>query len=261
MPYEFRVAKAADLGEVPGPEVFWMRRFGEWLPLGINIGIVRGEGRVVLLNTGPPADCIDFMNRTWREELGERSRISVAEPDGTIGILARLGIRPEDVDAVVITPLQAYAVGNVDRFPRAEICVSRTGWIDLFAPKHFDARRRMAVPDRLLKFLLFDAWPDRRVRLLEDEDEVYPGIRTWWAGTHHRSSMAVEVDTRRGVVAFSDVVFYYENLEQGIPLGILESMEECKDAYLRLRRRADVFVSAYDPATLSRFPDGVVAPG
>jgi hypothetical protein len=261
MAYRVRVAKVATLGQVPGPEVFWMGRFGEWLPLDIHVGLLEGHGRVILLNTGPPLDLIDYMNGVWREELGERSRLVPTDPDGIGGVLAAWGIEPGAVTDVVVTPLQAYAIGGVDRFPHATVCVSRRGWIDLFAPPHFDPRRRMAVPDRILRYLLEDAWFDHRVRLLEDEDEVAPGVRVWWAGTHHRSSLAIEVTTASGLVTFSDIAFYYENLERDWPLGIQESMAECRDAYARIRRSGARFVSFYDPSTLTRYPGGLVADG
>jgi hypothetical protein len=254
-----RVLKAADLGAVPGPEVFWMSHFGEWLPLHINVAVIQGGGHTVLVNTGPPEDYLDYMNAVWREELGDRAHITVEGPDAVGRWLDTAHVAAEDVDAVVVTPLQAYAIGNVDRFARARICVSRRGWEDLLAPPEFDPRRRMAVPDRILRYLLEDAWFERRVVLLDDEDEVLPGIRTWWAGTHHRSSLAVEVDTPAGVVSLSDVAFYYENLEQDRPLGIQESMRECRDAYRRLRSTGGTFVSLYDPRTRDRFPGGVVA--
>ncbi len=257
--YQVWVERVARLGQVPGPEVFWMDHFGDWLDLSIHCLIIRGEGRTVLVNTGPPQDYLKRMNAVWREELGEASQMTVSADQTMEAILARHQITPEAIDAVVLTPLQAYAVGNVDRFPRAQICISRTGWVDLLAPRFFDPRRHMAVPDRLLQYLLFQAWPEGRVRLLDNEDEIFPGIRTWWAGTHHRSSLAVEVDTAKGVVGFSDIVFYYENLEQDRPLGIQESMEECRVAYQRLRHTTQVFVSPYDPRTLERFPDGRVA--
>ncbi|MCL5064294.1 MAG: hypothetical protein M1600_04385 [Firmicutes bacterium] len=257
--YEVWVERVASLGRVPGPEVFWMDHFGESLDLAVHILIIRGQGRTMLVNTGPPLDYLDHMNAVWREELGPATQISVSPDQRIDAILARHQIAPEMVDAVVLTPLQAYAVGNVDRFPKAKICVSRTGWVDLFAPRFFDARRHMAVPDRMLQHLLFEAWPEQRIRLLDDEEEIAPGIRTWWAGTHHRSSLAVTVDTERGPVGFSDVVFYYQNLEEDRPLGIQESLEECKIAYHRLRTSTACFVSAYDPTTLDRFPGGQVS--
>lgn len=261
MPYRVRVAKVATLGQVPGPEVFWMGRFGEWLPLDIHVGLAEGEGRVVLINTGPPLDYLEYMNRVWREELGERSQMRVVVPDGIRGVLREWGVSPEAVTDVIVTPLQAYAVGGVDQFPQAHVWVSRRGWIDLFAPPHFDPRRRMAVPDRLLRYLLEDAWFERRVHLLRDEDDVAPGIHVWWAGTHHRSSVAIEIQTAAGLVTFSDIAFYYDNLERDWPLGIQESMEECRDAYARIRASGARFVSFYDPTTLARYPGGVVAGG
>lgn len=258
--YQVWVEQAADLGQVPGPEVFWMARFGEWLPLHVNLLLVQGASRTILVNTGPPLDYLDHMNAVWREELGPAAHITVQDSQRLEAILSRHGLTPNDVDVVILTPLQAYAVGNIDRFPRAQICVSRTGWIDLFAPRFYDPRRHMAVPDRLLAYLLFTAWPQRRVRLLEDEDEVAPGIRTKWVGTHHRSSLAVLIETPNGVVGFSDCVFYYDNLEQNHPLGIQESMEECRVAYDFLRRTTQWFVSPYDPTTTTiRYPDGRVA--
>lgn len=257
--YQVWVEQVASLGKVPGPEVFWMDRFGEWLDLSIHVLVIQGQGRTVLVNTGPPLDYLGHMNAVWREELGEVTQMTVSADQHIDAVLARHQISADDVDMVVLTPLQAYAVGNIARFQRAEICVSRTGWIDLFAPKFFDARRHMAVPDEQLKYLLFDAWPAGRVRLLEDEEELAPGIMTWWAGTHHRSSLAVTIESARGRIGFSDVVFYYENLEEDRPLGIQESMEECKMAYQRLRRTTDCFVSPYDPRTLARFPQGRVS--
>ncbi len=261
MPYSLRIVQVADLGEVPGPEVFWMSHFGQWLPLRVYVGIIRGEGRTVLVNSGPPQDYLDVMNDVWREELGPRAHMTVDGADAVAAWLDRAGVAPQEVDAVIVTPLQAYAIGNIDRFPNAEVCVSRRGWEDLVAPARFDPRRRMAVPDRLLRYLLEDRWARRRFRLLRDAaDEVVPGVRTWWAGTHHRSSLAVEVDTPQGVAILSDVAFYYDNLEQDHPLGIQESMAECRRAYDRIRARGDRFVSLYDPRNGVRFPDGWVAP-
>ncbi len=251
-------AMVAQMGEVPGPEIYWMGHFGEWFPLQINVVLIQGEGQTILINSGPPEDYLSHMNTVWQKELGDKTHISIPPGHAMKEVLAEWGVTPADVDIVVVTPLQAYAIGGIDLFPRAEVRVSRTGWLDLLAPKHFDERRHMAVPDRLLGYLLFDLWPQRRVRLLKDEDEVVPGVRTWWAGTHHRSSLAIEVKTADGLVAISDVAFYYDNLEHNIPLGIGESLEECRNAYARLKR-AKRFVSLYDPSTLLRYPGGRVS--
>jgi hypothetical protein len=101
------------------------------------------------------------------------------------------------------------------------------------------------------------AWD--RVRLLEDEDTVTPGIRTFWTGVHHKSSTAVCVDTAKGTVVFSDSVFKYDNVEKGIPLGLSQSLDDCRQAYDRIRREADILVPAYEPEVLKRHPGGIIA--
>lgn len=260
--YEVRVKQVASFGQVPGPEVFWMGEFDKWLPLITLMGIVRGGGKTVLINSGPPFDFVPEMNASWLEFFkDERAQMSVTEEQRTLNALRSAGIAPEEVDYVVVTPLQAYAIGNVDLFPNAQICLSRRGWIDFHAPKHPDPRRSMAIPDRILTHLVTDAWRQGRVRLLEDEMTLLPGIDIWYAGTHHRSSMAVNIATEKGTVVFSDAMFYYDNIESNRPLGIQESMEECLDAYARIRREADIIVPLYDPAVLVRHPDGYVSRG
>ena len=98
-----------------------------------------------------------------------------------------------------------------------------------------------------------------RVRLLAPEDEVVPGVRTWWSGGHHRASLVVEVDTVLGVAALSDSFFYVANVTQDHPIGICESTWEALDTYERVRRTAEVVIPLYDPGNLERFPDGVMA--
>lgn len=257
--YEVQVRQSASYGKVPGAEIFWMSRFEEWLPLIALMGVVRGGGKTIVINTGPPLDFIPYMNEIWRNEFDERVQMSVAPDQQTIHALRSMGVAPEEVDYVIVTPLQAYAIGNVDLFPNARICLSKQGWIDFHAPAHFDPRRRMAIPDRLLTHLVFDAWNEGRVHLLEDEETLLPGLHVWFAGTHHRSSMGINIETESGTVIFSDVMFYYDNIDKDHPIGIMESLEECKDAYKRIRQQADIIVPLYDPAVLERHPDGYVA--
>jgi glyoxylase-like metal-dependent hydrolase (beta-lactamase superfamily II) len=104
--------------------------------------------------------------------------------------------------------------------------------------------------------LVTEGWD--RVRLLNDEDQIAPGLRTWWCGGHHRASLAVEVETPEGVVIASDAFFYYENVEKDRPLGINESLQEIQSAYARARQ-ADHLLPLYDPKVYERYTGGVIS--
>jgi hypothetical protein len=243
--------------EVPAPEVFWMSRFEQWERLFFYMVVIQADGATAIVNTGPSADLTE-LNAAWRAFAGERCFMKREEAERPMNALASLGIRPEEVNYVLLTPLQSYTTSNIALFPNATICLSKRGWIeDITArPPYFHVPRQLCIPDAVLHYLLFEAWG--RVRLLEDEDEICTGLRAWWAGTHHRSSMVYAVDTPAGTVLIGDCAFKYGNLD-GHPLGIGESLAEGDRAYRRIRAEAAHFIPLYDPEVLRRYPNGEVA--
>lgn len=222
---------------VPGSEVFWMERFEDRLDLTLWMVVLRSDRHTVLINTGCDSAGTAAANGMSDFPAG-----------GAPGALASIGVRTGEVSHVIVTPFQWYALGSVDLFPNAQICLSRRGWIDFHAPRrkqHPHDIRERCIPPRILHHLVIDAWD--RVRLLDDEDVVIPGVSVFWTGGHHRSSLAVKVSTDRGTVIASDVMFYRENVTRMRPIGISESMEECLTAYERIGREADHILPLYDP--------------
>lgn len=242
--------------DIPGPELFWMSEWESWFPLLFQVGLIQGDGIVALVNTGPAKD-LEPMNKGWEAFLGERAAMRREPGQFILEHLATEGIDPRDVTHVVLTPLQLYSVSNVLSFPNAQICIAKRGWIHFHTThEHPHDNRDTSLPPEIVRALVTDAWP--RVRLLEDEDEIAPGFRTWWSGGHHRASMAVEVDTAKGTAVLSDSFFYLENVERNHPIGINENMYECLAAHQRAKQ-CDIILPLYDPKNFDRFPGGVVA--
>lgn len=244
-------------GEVPGPELFWMSRFDEWLPLEFQVALIRGDSITALVNTGPGRD-LGHMNRQWEGFLGPRAAMQREDGEFILDQLSSRGVDPGEITHVILTPLQLYSVSNVLEFPNAEICISKKGWIHFHTTKnHPHDDRYSCLPKDVLVPLVTSEW--ERVRLLEDEDEIVPGIRTWWAGVHHRASVVVEVDTSIGTAAISDAYFWLENVTQSHPIGICENIYEALSTYERVRRDSDIVVPLYDPKNRERYGDGRIA--
>ncbi len=250
MTFEIQILKMGQC-EVPGPEVYWMSAWDTWETLHFWMVVVRGGGKTLIINTGPPADLTD-LNAAWKKAIDARSQMARKDSERPENALKQLGIKPSQVDYVLITPLQAYATGNIPLFTNAQICISKRGWIeDFHAPKYeMHIPRKLRIPDETLRYLEIDA--PEKLRLLEDEDEVIPGIRAFWTGCHHRSSMAYSITTRPGKIVVSDCLFKYRNIEEHIPLGIMESLEECMRAYQRIREVGDYLLPLYDPLVPAR---------
>ncbi|MBM3957118.1 MAG: hypothetical protein FJ313_03610 [Gemmatimonadetes bacterium] len=246
--------------QVPRPEVYFMEGWGERETLWFMGFLIRGGGRTVLVNTGPPRN-LSEINARWVEAFGF-PEAALARNDAEElpeRALARHGAAPADIDCVIVTPLQAYATANIPMFKNAQICISRRGWIeDWQAPTHhIHVPRPLRIPREVNDYLQNEGW--EKLRLLADEDRVAPGITTFWAGVHHRSSLAICVDTEKGRVVITDSFFKYPNVEEGKYLGIQESMLKANVTYERLRREGDVLVPIYDPEVFERFPGGRIA--
>lgn len=243
---------------LPGPEVFWMQAWDEWFEATFWMLVARSEHGVVVINTGPPD--LTHLGELWRGSHPSGRKVFTRTPEQSASAaLAAAGVTPEEVTHVVLTPLVTYTLGALRLFPHAQYYLSRRGLIeDVIAPPHpHHLPREIFVPDDVLQFLLFEARD--RVRLVGESDEITPGVRAWEAGVHHRSSLAVEIDTAAGVVIATDAAFSYRNVEQNIALGIGESYAEAMSTYARLRRDADILIPLYDTVVLERHPGGRIA--
>jgi hypothetical protein len=64
--------------------------------------------------------------------------------------------------------------------------------------------------------------------------------------------MAYAIEATAGKVIVSDCFFKYRNVEEMHPLGIMESLEECMQAYRRIKTEADILLPLYDPLVAER---------
>ncbi|MGH7321944.1 MAG: MBL fold metallo-hydrolase [Candidatus Rokuibacteriota bacterium] len=248
--YTIQVFKIGESG-VPGPEIYYQGAFGQWFTLYFYIWLVQGEGRTLLVDTGMPPDAADLEARVKREK-GSEAFWRVDPQGDPVRLLASAGVEPTQVEHVILSSLGPYAAANVHRFPGALVHVARRGWLEYLAPKYPEIRHR--IPDEAMAFLTTTALD--RVRLVEGEAEIVPGVRAFETGCHHRHSMAIAIETTKGTAIIADPIFYYDNVEKEVPLGILEDLFECLDLIKRLKREARILLPSHDPAVLARHPGG-----
>jgi glyoxylase-like metal-dependent hydrolase (beta-lactamase superfamily II) len=244
---------------VPGPEVYWMHRWGQLEEMNLILYLVRGGGQNILINTGPPQD-LTALNEAWLEFFGfPEAQIVRTEEQRVQNILGSQGLTADDISTVIVTPLQAYATANIPLFRRAQICISRKGWIEDFQAPYYPLHvpRHLRIPPEANYYLQNEGW--EKLRLLGDEEEILPGLRAFWAGVHHRSSLAVCIETEKGTALVTDSFFKYGNIEQGYYLGVMESMMEADATWSRIKKEGKIIASIYDPEVFVRHPNGLLA--
>ncbi len=195
MDYKIDVLKVGQFPETPGAEIYWMSNFGDnrWELLNVYALLIRAENTVVLVNCGAPLDYLPWLNKRWGAGSNFRHQFVVHPEDAIEARLAGVGVKPEEVQHLIITPLQPYAIGGLDKFQNAQIYVNREGWAELLAPRyknHPHDYLPACIPPRLIAYIYTEAWG--RMNMLKNEETILPGIDVFWTGVHHRSSIAVK---------------------------------------------------------------------
>jgi N-acyl homoserine lactone hydrolase len=243
---------------VPGPQMFYMSRWDEWLVADFLLFILRrDDGKVLLVDTG--VRDVDEIQPLVVAGAGHKGRFRMDMATQAVPLLLRQeGIDPADVEYVLLTHLHYDHCSNAKLFPNAKFVVSRTGWHLTLDPPVPALVPDVLFPRDILAYLAGEA-RDRLILADDDEPEILPGIGAFYVGGHTLCSQAFTVNTQAGVAVFpGDTVFYYENLEKNHPVGLAVDIVECYEAMARVREVADIVVPPHDPLLLKKFPDGVV---
>lgn len=215
----------------------------------VPVWLIEGTERVTLIDTGlGPIEDVEAMQlRYGIEFVATCSR----EQDLVVQLAAH-GIRPEDVETVVLTHLHFDHVGGVELFRNARFVVQRDElalglapprWATFYYPE--DARRLHAIVDR------FD--------VIDGDATVEPGLRAIKLGGHTPGQMATLVDTAAGRVCLaSDAAYNYRNLELEWPNGSFWDLAAVMRGYARMRDEADIIVPNHDWRFRERYPDGTI---
>lgn len=245
--------------DVRGPEVFWMSRWDDWVTLTFSVVLVHNESRCLLVNTGMSRTDPE-LDRLWERYAGHpRARMRLGT--SVLDQLRALGISPEAVTDVVLSPFQGYSVSDVREFPRATVHLLRSGWAAFMAPPRLHVldqtqARELSVPRDVMEYVLFDAWD--RVNLLDDHDVIVPGVTSVSVGVHHPESLAITISTRNGPVIWTDGIFHYENFSGRTPLGLTRSLAESSRLQELLERSGASVLPAYDETLTERHAHGIV---
>lgn len=162
--------------------------------------------------------------------------------------LKAIDVAPEDIQVVILTHLHWDHVHNLDRFSNARVVASRAEYE--FALNPIPPYYKSYEHEELG---LMAPYKDVRMELLDDEQEVVPGITAFPTPGHSPGHQSVSVDTEKGVhVIAGDAVFSYDNLKPADnhhPFTIMGRFADIVGAWRALEeitRRADVVLPGHD---------------
>lgn len=215
----------------------------------VPVWLLEGTQKKILIDTG--LGDIDEVSE-MQSRYGVDFVASRTEGQDLVAGLAKFGVKPEDIDIVVLTHLHFDHVGNTELFPNATFLVQKDELPQATEPPHFCM---FYYPEYAYKI---EQIRDR-LQIIEGDYEIEPGVRLEKIGGHTPGSMVVMVDTAVGTVCLtSDVMYNYKNLELNWPMGSFWDLPELLAGYDRLRKEADIIVPEHDWKFLEVHPTGTI---
>jgi glyoxylase-like metal-dependent hydrolase (beta-lactamase superfamily II) len=173
-------------------------------------------------------------------------------------MVERAGVKPADIPVALITHLHYDHWAGHSLFPKAEYWIQRdevSFWTGPFGST--PAFRQSANVDALARLVTLNY--GQRVKIVEGEREVLPGLRVHRVGGHTAGLQIVTVQTARGpVVLTSDASHFYHNVETRQPVQIITSLPEMLTAFETIHELAGkekLIVAGHDPQVAERFKE------
>jgi glyoxylase-like metal-dependent hydrolase (beta-lactamase superfamily II) len=207
----------------------------------------------VWLIRGPEGDIV--VDVGFRRESGtQRGRTHLREPaDG----LAALGVDCRTVPLVILSHFHYDHIGDLSPFQAARFVVQDREvafWTGRYAHRR-EFRKVVEVDDVVA---VVRAGYGGRLRFVDGDAEVVPGVTVHLVGGHSAGLQVVKVATAGGdVVLAIDASHFYANIEADAPFATLHDLAGMYGAFDRLHELAGpagVIVPGHDPEVLRRYP-------
>jgi N-acyl homoserine lactone hydrolase len=239
-----------DCGAVAGVENStqqYLTGIGTKIAAQVTTWLIRGGARTILVDSG--SGTTESVDREYGRELIQSGE---QRPDVA---LAAAGVKPEDVDILIQTHLHWDHCLSLldDLYPNAEVWLQRVEVQYAAAP--YAVHQRLYNRDLVHRVVPGYA-ADGRLRLLDGDRDVIPGVRVLHTPGHSPGLMATIVETASGRVALAgDNVPLASSWGEGmpgewVPPGIHVDLRDCYASNSRIALAADLVLPSHDPCVL-----------
>jgi glyoxylase-like metal-dependent hydrolase (beta-lactamase superfamily II) len=223
-------------------QFFFREHSHEPITLHYFVWLILGGPHPVLVDTGFQEDDVE------RRGIRNYVRPSV--------MVERMGVKVTDIPIALISHLHYDHWAGHPLFPASEFWIQKDEvafWTGPFG--RYDAFSQSQNVGALANLVPLNY--ARRIKIIEGEREVLPGLRVHRVGGHTAGLQIVSVETPRGrVVLTSDAAHFYRNVERYQPTQIITNLPEMLAGFDTINALAGDparVVTGHDPEVATRF--------
>lgn len=206
--------------------------------------VVRDSERTVVVDCG------------FGAEVGKRrGRTLLVDP---VDALRGLGVDPATVSQVVVSHAHYDHIGNLDRFPAAEVVMARREY-DFWTGPYADRIQFAHSAEAGELAHLEEVAAQGRLRLVDDTADAAPGLELVVIGGHTPGQLVAQATVDGGaVILATDALHFYEELERDRPFFVVADLEDMYRGFDLLREMTSDpgrrLVAGHDAEVNQRFP-------
>lgn len=207
----------------------YLRGYGRRIWIPIYVFYLEGGDQKILVDTGLEQFMVP-------PEVGEQYGLEILEFEPA---LARVGLKPEDIDIIIHTHLHNDHCENDYKCPNAKVYVQKAEYEFFKNPHPIDHRYYPDVLD------------DNEVVVIEGDQEIVDGISVMLTPGHTPGGQSVVVNTAAGKAIITGFCCNQENFPKqgpvvtpGVHLNAIDAYESAR----RVRDAADILLPIHDLA-------------
>jgi len=172
--------------------------------------------------------------------------------------ISKVGLKPEDINDLIITHMHWDHADGMDLFPKARVWIQQDEY-SYYTGEAWQPGGSHGGVDAEDVLALVRVNTQGRVRLVRGDDQGgIEGIKFYTGGRHTHASQYVSVNTKSGTaVVASDNLYLYENLDKRAAIAQTwdaDSNLKAQDRMKQLASNPRLIIPGHDPAVFTRFP-------
>jgi glyoxylase-like metal-dependent hydrolase (beta-lactamase superfamily II) len=218
-----------------------------------------------------PSDSVDVCNMFWllKSSNGRNILVDAGFIDTTNSnknyirpdsMLLKLGLSSQNISDIIITHPHFDHISGITLFPRAKVWMQEEDYDYFIGPAwQVDGDNRGFEKKDVENIL--SVYSNGRLNLIKgDNKEVFPGIKVYIGSKHTFENQYLIVNSkskRNKVLLASDAIWFYLNLEKGLPISICMDTVEYVKAMNRIKtfvENPDLIIAGHDNKIFSKFP-------